>query len=125
MDITSCNRSKCICILDFKGYYKSREILRVDSNAKLIKNWSIGICNGSAISMTDESNVIVAANNYIGLKEYSPDGQLISEINPSVVDEGIYFIRHAITLSNGDFWSVVTQVIKRRIKYVYWMQLEN
>ena len=36
------------------------------------------------------------------LKEYSPDGQLIKDINLSV-DAGIYFIRHAIKLSNGDF----------------------
>src|SRR6218665_2325587 len=33
---------------------------------------------------------------------HSPDGQLISEINPSV-DIGICFIRHAIKLSNGHF----------------------
>src|SRR6218665_1944917 len=40
VDITSCNRSKCLYILDSKGVRKSNEILRVDSNAKLIKNWS-------------------------------------------------------------------------------------
>ena len=36
------------------------------------------------------------------LKEYSPEGQLISQISLSVV-AGTSFIRHAIKLSNGHF----------------------
>src|SRR6218665_1860919 len=100
LDIASCDISKCLYILDRNDILKSDEILRIDSNAKLIKNWSIGNCHGNAVSITDESNVIVSVGHV--LKVYSPDGQLISQINLSV-DPGIQYIRHAIKLSNGDF----------------------
>ena len=104
MDITSCNISKCLYILDGKDFLKSAEILRVDSNAKLIKNWSIGNCHGYTVSIrpTDDSNVIVSDGFCHVLKKYSRDGQFINKINLSV-EAGIHFPRHAIKLSNGDF----------------------
>jgi len=60
VDITSCNRNKCLYILNVKDFYKSDEILRVDSNAKLINNWSIENYFGYSVSITDEANVIVS-----------------------------------------------------------------
>src|SRR6218665_2637860 len=100
LDMASCDISKCLYILDVKDLFEKREILRVDANAKLIKNWSIESFYGNAVSITDESNVIVSVGHV--LKEYSPDGHLICEINLSE-DAGIQYIRHAIKLSNGDF----------------------
>src|SRR6218665_1110321 len=66
VNIASCNKSKCLYILDGKDFLKSDEILRVDSNAKLIKNWSTGSCHRYALSITDESNVIVS-DSYINV----------------------------------------------------------
>ena len=54
------------------------------------------------LSVTDESNIILTVYEKNKLNEYSPDGQLIREINLSS-DAGICHPRHAIKLSNGHF----------------------
>jgi len=118
VDITSCNKSKCLYILDAKGVPKSDEILRVDSNAKLIKNWSIGYCTGYAVSITDESNVIVSVH-YL-LKEYSPDGQFINDIRLLVGDEwtDMYHpIQHAIKFSSGSGSKPIEHVVRTMREY--------
>ena len=102
MDIGSCNRNKCLYIFDSKDIDQSNEILRVDPNGKLIKNWSTGDDYGWGLSVTDESNVILTVYNKNKLNEYSPDGQLIREINLSS-DAGIRHPLHAIKLTNGHF----------------------
>src|SRR5688572_12082485 len=67
-DIASCNRNKCLYILDYKSFSQS-EILRVDPNGKLIKEWSTGDDNGWGLSVTDESNVILNVYMKHKLKE--------------------------------------------------------
>ena len=57
---------------------------------------------GWRLSVTDESNVILTVFNKNKLNEYSPDGQLIREINLSS-DAGIRHPWHAIKLTNGHF----------------------
>ena len=101
-DIASCNRNKCLYIFDYKDSSQSKEILRVDPNGKLIKKWSTGDDWGYGLSVTDESNVILTVHNKNKLNEYSPDGQLIREINLSL-DAGIRYPWHAIKLTNGHF----------------------
>src|SRR5688572_6849362 len=59
-DIASCNRNKCLYIFDHTDFKQSKEILRVDPNETLIKKWSTGDDWGYALSVTDESNVILS-----------------------------------------------------------------
>ena len=101
-DIASCNRNKCLYIFNYKSINQSKEILRVDPNGKLIKKWSTGDDYGWGLSVTDESNVILSVYMKNKLNEYSPDGQLIREINLSL-DAGIRYPCHAIKLTNGHF----------------------
>ena len=54
------------------------------------------------MSVTDDSNVILAVYNKNKLNEYSPDGQLVREVILSS-DAGIGHLRHAIRLSNDHF----------------------
>ena len=75
--------------------------MRIDPNGKLIKNWSTGDDYGR-LSVTDESNVILTVFVKHKLNEYSPDGQLLREINLSS-DAGIRDPWHAIKLTNGNF----------------------
>ena len=101
MDIGSCSRNKCLYIFDCKGDLHSNKILRIHPNGKLIKNWSTGIELGYSLSVTIESNVILTDYNKNKLNEYSPDGQLLVEINLS--QAGIHWPWHAIKLNNGYF----------------------
>ena len=102
-DIVSCGRNKCLYIFDYKGYLSwSNEILRVDPNGKLIKKWLTGSNFGYSLSVTNESNVILPVYNNSKLNEYSPDGQLIRELNIQA-GPGICEIWHAIKLTNGHF----------------------
>src|SRR5688572_23578173 len=62
LDIGSCSRNKCLYIFDCKRIGQSKDILRVDPNGNLIKNWSTGDSYGYGhLSVTDESNVIFTA----------------------------------------------------------------
>ena len=101
VDIVSCDRNKCLYIYDNKGVDQSKEILRVDPNGKLMNKWSTKDDEGARLSVTKESNVIFAVNNKNKLNEYSPDGELIREINLS--DAGISTPWHAIKLGNDLF----------------------
>ena len=105
LDIGSCNKNKCLYILDSKSFNQAMEILRVDSNGKLIKKWSAEYGNRGGLSVTDHSNVILTASEQNKLNQYSPDGHLICEINLS--DAGIRHPWHAIQLTIGHF--VVSQ----------------
>lgn len=100
--LASCYRNKCLYIFDMKGFNKSNEILRVDSNGKLINNWSTGDDNGWGLSVTDEANIILTVYWKNTLIEYSSDGQLIREIN-LLPEAGIRNPLHAIKLANGHF----------------------
>ena len=101
-DIGSCSRNQCLYIIDSKDKSQSKEILRVDPHGKLIKNWSTGDVYGKSLSVTDESNVILAIYKRNKLSEYSPDGQLVREINLSS-DAGIRSPWHAMEMANGHF----------------------
>ena len=101
-DIVSCNRNKCLYVFDYKGDHQSKEILRVDPNGKLIKKWSTGDDDGFRLSVTHEWNVVLTVENKNKLNEYSPDGQLIREINLSL-HAGINNPFHAIKLANGQY----------------------
>ena len=100
-DIVSCDRNKCLYISDVKGGHQSSEILRVDKNGKLIKKWSTKGGYGQ-LSVTHESNVILAVCHQNKLSEYSPDGELIGETNLTYYDDYLY-PNHAIKLTNGQF----------------------
>lgn len=93
-DIESCNLDKCLYISN------SNEILRVAPNGKLIKKWSTGDDIGFGLSITDEPIVISAVFRENKLNEYSPDGQLLREINLSSDARSPL---HAIKLTNGHF----------------------
>ena len=99
-NIASCNINKCLYIFDCKD--QSKEILRVDPNGKLINKWSTGNDWGLGLSVTDQSNIILTVYYQNKLNEYSPDGQLIREINLPL-DAGISDPFHAIKLTNGHF----------------------
>src|SRR5688572_16247516 len=80
-DIGSCNNNKCLFIFNFKGPCQSKEILRVDQNGKVIRKWSTEDDPGLALSVTYESNIILTVLFKNKLNEYSPDGDLIREVN--------------------------------------------
>src|SRR6218665_3192886 len=101
-DMGSCNKNICLYILDYKEISQSKDIFRVDTNGIIIRKWSIGKILGCSLSVTSELNVIAAIYWENKLKEYSPDGQLIREINLSSCS-GIRRPFHAIKLSNGDY----------------------
>ena len=102
-DIASCGRNKCLYIFDYKSFFSwSNGILRVDPNGILIKKWSTGNKFGYSLSVTNESNVILPVYNKSKLNEYSPDGQLIRELNIQSGPESCE-ICHAIKLTSGDF----------------------
>ena len=102
-DIGSCNRNKCLYIFDFKvSLSQSKEILRVDPTGSVIRKWSTGKSYGFGLSVTYDSSVLLTVYNENKLIEYSPDGQLIREINLASV-AGIRDAYHAIKLMNGNF----------------------
>src|SRR6218665_848486 len=108
LDIGSCNRNKCLYINEFKGRRQSSEILRVNSNGKIIRKWPtgddygyyVGPYWGGALSVTKESNVVLTLYEKNRLIEFSPDGHLIRETNLSS-DSGFSHPLHAIKLVNG------------------------
>ena len=103
IDIGSCSRNKCLYILQIKGIFRwSNEILRVDRYGILINKWSTRGDVGYGLSVTDESNVILTVANKNKLNKYSPDGQLIREIDITS-GAGIRCPRHVIELANGHF----------------------
>src|SRR6218665_2969873 len=101
LDISSCSRSKCLYIFNGKSIGQSNEILRAEPSGNLIRNWSTGADHGS-LSVTVESNVILAVCKQNKLTEYSPDGHVLRQINLSS-QASIHFPKHAIKLTNGQF----------------------
>src|SRR6218665_924498 len=101
-DIGSCNIKKCIYILDYKKVGQSNEILRVDPHGPLIMNWSTGDDYGRGLSVTYESNIVLTVYSKNKLNEYSPDGQLIREIN-LLSEADIRYPLHALKLNSGHF----------------------
>ena len=102
-DIGSCNINKCLYIFDYRGHLdESNEIMRVDSNGNLIKNWSTGDDTGNSLSVTEDSNVILTVYHANRLNEYSSDGLLIRAINMSS-DALIQNPRHAVKLNSNRF----------------------
>lgn len=102
VDIVSCNRSKCLYILDYKCQGQYKEIFKVDLYGKLLSIWSLEYYDGFRLSVTNESNVIFAVHNEDKLCEYMPNGDLVHEIKLSS-DAGICHPWHAIKLINGEF----------------------
>ena len=99
MALTSCVRNKCLYILNNS---QSQEILRIDPKQKSMRKWSTGKDCGCALSVTDESNVILTVNNKSKLNEYSPEGQLLREIN-LLPESGGCWPSSALKLANGHF----------------------
>src|SRR6218665_1079428 len=97
-DIASCDINKCLYILQKSdAFLDSMEILRADRNGHSIKTWSTPNSSGP-LSVTDESNVLLTVRYESKLNEYSPDGQLLLEIQA-----GIPWPWHAIKLTSGHF----------------------
>ena len=101
-DIGSCNRNKCLYIMDHIGPLNSGKILKVDLEGNIIKNWSTGDDYGDGLSVTREFNVLLTIFNKNKLNEYSPDGQLIRQISLSS-DTCIRHPWHALKLANGHY----------------------
>lgn len=96
-DMASCNTNNCLYIVHSLDSFQFMDILRVDSNGKLIKMWTTAGSNGR-LSVTSESNVLLTVCNKDKFNEYSPGGQLLREINAD-----ISWPWHAIKLTNGHF----------------------
>jgi len=101
-DAVSCVRNRCLYISDSRENQKM--ILRVDSEGKLITKWLTNSEIGR-LSVTDESTVVLVVHDSSTLKEFSPDGTLIQELDLKLC--GVIHPMHAIKLANGHF--VVTQ----------------
>lgn len=101
MDVGACGINKCLFIFDTKGYGRSSEILRVDPNGKLLNKWSTGRDYG-CLSVTGEANVIFTVVDKNKLNKYSPDGQLLCEINLSSKAK-VFHPSHVIQMTNGNF----------------------
>lgn len=101
-DIASSNRYKYIYVLDKKYPGEASEILSVDPNGRLRNKWSIGEHIWGRLSVTDESHVILSLIHTNRLIEYSPDGQLIREIQLSS-DAGLDRLWRSIKLTDRHF----------------------
>src|SRR6218665_1330628 len=101
-DIVSCNRNQCLYINGYIDKDLPSEILKIDPLGKLLKKWSTGDEYGWSLSVTGESNIVLPVNMKNKLKEYSPDGQLVREIDLSP-EADIRSLGHAVKLPNDHF----------------------
>lgn len=103
-DIVSCDKNKCLYILDCESFGNSRKILMVDPSGKLLTKWSTGVDDGIGLSVTVEANVILTAFDRNKLYEYSPEGLLIREIKlSSDAAMPISHPLHAVKLTKDHF----------------------
>lgn len=104
-DMVASTRSKCLFIVGWinKGI-PSQKIVRVDPNGNIVSQWSTGHDCGY-LSVTYESNVVLCAPNSNILKEYSPDGKLIHQIDltSDSIGNTLCFPLHAIKLTSRHF----------------------
>ena len=98
-DISCCNRKKCLYIMSSKDDSQINHILRVAPNGILINSFSTGDASAQSLSVTDESNVLVAICDKDKLAEYSSNGQIIREIK-LLPETRITNPLHAIKLSS-------------------------
>lgn len=96
-DIASCNINKCLYIMNWKN--PSKGIIRIDRYGNIKNQWSTG-SNCGRISITQDSNIILAAYKTDKLIEYTADGSLVREIKLSYK---VANPQHAIKLNSSRF----------------------
>lgn len=109
-DIVSDNRNKCLYINDCRDQPEFNEI-KIDPYGEVIKKWSTGGNWGESMSVTYESNIILALYEKSQLHEYSSVGKLIREIDLSEIRNPL----HAIKLTNCNF--MVSHGFRRRDRH--------
>ena len=96
-DIVSCSKNNCLYIIDGKPFGQPMEILRVDINGNILKKIWQGNDWGR-LSVTSESNLILAVLDKSKLLEITPDGQLVRDIKLTIPNPW-----HAVKLNNDRF----------------------
>jgi len=97
----SCRSNQCLYIFDRDYDNEPYRIFRLDSGGHIIRKWITGNSYGT-ISVTYDSNIIVAFSDRSVLKEYSDNGRLLRELvirNEEVVNG----LLHARKLHSGLF----------------------
>jgi len=82
-DIVSCSRNNCLYIIDGKPFGQPMEILKIGIIGNVLKKVWRGNDWGR-LSVTRESNLILAVLNKSKLLEITPDGKLLREITLDV-----------------------------------------
>ena len=93
-DVASCTKIKCLYICDGDG----RRVYRVDLKLnRRIANWNL---NGEpqSLSVTPKSNVIVTMCYESTLKEFTPEGRIVREIQ---LHPNAKYPLHAVQLASG------------------------
>lgn len=111
-DIASFERDRCLYVVN-AATGGNVEVVKTDPEGLLIKKWPIGDDSGSSLSVTDEGNLLVTVPGKNKLQEYSPEGELIREIqippgDMSIAENFIMTMHpcnatHAIKLTDGQF----------------------
>lgn len=99
-DLTSCTKFMCIYIMDAKYIGESSEIIKLDLNGNIIHRWYVQD-NCGCMSVTLESNIIVAAYETHRICEYAPDGSLLRQLY--LLCCGISHPMHVLNLTESRF----------------------
>ena len=98
-DIVSCARNNCLYIIDGKAFGQPMEILKVDKNGNILKKvWRDS--DWGRLSVTSESNLILAVLDKRKLLEITPDGELVHEVR---LDVDLPRPWHAMKLTSDRF----------------------
>ena len=92
-----CTINKCLYIMNWAND-QSKTIIRMHAKGNVIKQWSTG-SNCGRLSITEDSNIIMAAYKSDKLIEYTADGGLEREIKLSYQ---MAHPQHAIKLDNSN-----------------------
>lgn len=99
-DMTGCERHKCLYFSDRKNEGEEKEIMKVDTNGNILKKWSTGDVFGR-LSVTNDSNILLTVFSKNAIKEYTPEGSFVREIDVS--SAGISHPLHTVKLATGHF----------------------
>ena len=100
-DLGYCNINKCLYVMDMTYIEFPKKIFRVDRNGKLLNFWTTRMGYG-CISVTFDSNVVMAEYEGHTITEYKADGQIAREITLPT-KAGFAHPRYAIKLAKDRF----------------------
>lgn len=100
-DMKYCDKNRCIYIMDARYINRPKFVLKLTSSGELIKCWSTESRYG-CISVTFDSNVLLASFEEGRIEEFSPKGDLIREI-VFPTETGYSRPRYAIKLPGNRF----------------------